>query len=427
MGAKMLKAVAISGGGKTAVADSARYRAARKAVNAGVVAGDDWRKRRMAFGTTTSMPNLQEFGMLPTRNWSRGSFEGYDKVAPVVCRDQWDVQNHPCAAHCPAPCAETYRVTAGEYAGISTEGPDYETIYAFGTNCGIDRLDAVIALEDLADELGLDTISAGVTLSFIMECFERGMLSESETAGFSISFGDHANALKALRMIASRSGLGHLMAEGTRRSAAQIGQNSEAFAMQAQGLELGGWGCRASFGQALAYAVSPRGGCHHDLGLPAKVEWGMPEATEPTGRGALVLHTAPIRIIHDSAIQCSFSGLYYGQDVLAELLASILGREIPVADLTKTGLRILNLERLVNVREGVSRATDRLPDRLLKEALPDGPRSGSTVPLETLKDDFYRLAGWDPLTGIPTRETLKELGLDEDKVVMNAFSDYVHS
>jgi aldehyde:ferredoxin oxidoreductase len=153
----------------------------------------------------------------------------------------------------------------------------------------------------------------------------------------------------------------------------------------------------------------------------------MPEATEVIGKGALVLHTAPIRIIHDSAIQCSFSGLFYGQDLLAEMLASILGTEISVAGLTRTGLRIFNLERLVNVREGVGRTSDRLPDRLLKEALPDGPRSGSTVPLEALKDDLYREAGWDPHTGVPTRATLIELGLDEDEVIMDAFSDYVRS
>jgi aldehyde:ferredoxin oxidoreductase len=420
MGSKLLKAVAISGPRKRPLRDVSALRQARKAAGAAVNAGDHWRKRRMTYGTTTSMPNLQQYGMLPTRNWQRGRNEAFDQIAPVVCRDRWDAENHPCAAYCPAPCAQTYHVREGEYKGRSTEGPDYETIYAFGSNCAINRLDAVIALEDLADEVGLDTISTGVTLSFVMECFDRGLLTVADTGGFEIAFGDHAGALQALELIASRTGFGTLMAEGSRRLAAHIGEGAQDFAMHAKGLELGGWGCRASFGQALQYIFGSRGGCHHDLGLPAKIEWELAEATQVEGRAEVLLHTAPIRIVHDSAIDCAFSSIYYGLPVLADLLSAALERELKVETLEQIGLRILTLERLISVREGVRRESDTLPGRLLQEPLPDGLRSGHTVPLEALKDGFYRAAGWDPRTGIPTLETLEQVGLSQDLELMAA-------
>jgi aldehyde:ferredoxin oxidoreductase len=278
-------------------------------------------------------------------------------------------------------------------------------------------------MDHLCDEMGLDTISAGVTLAFIMECFERGLLKGDDTGGLELSFGDHRGALEALKQIATRSGFGDLMAEGVRRCASHIGQGSEEFAMHAQGLELGGWGCRAAYGQALQCALSPRGGCHHDLGIPAKMEWGSPEATRVKGKGKLVIECASKRIVRDSAIQCAFAGLYFDLDLMAELLEAITGQPFDVPELMRIGERILNLERLLNLREGVNRSTDRLPKRLLAEPLPDGPRKGSTVPLERLKDDLYEAAGWDQATGLPTLETLRRLGLDEE--MMRVFSLYL--
>jgi aldehyde:ferredoxin oxidoreductase len=423
MGAKKLKAVVVSSEGMPPIADEEGYQAARRVQIRAVTANRRWRGQRKAFGTTTSMPNLQEYGMLPTRNWQRGSFEAFEEIGPMAFGDRWVGESNPCAPFCPAPCAKTYHVPKGDYAGLSSEGPDYETIYAFGTNCAIDRFDALIAMDHLCDEMGLDTISAGVTLAFIMECFERGLLKGDDTGGLELSFGDHRGALEALKQIATRSGFGDLMAEGVRRCASHIGQGSEEFAMHAQGLELGGWGCRAAYGQALQCALSPRGGCHHDLGIPAKMEWGSPEATRVKGKGKLVIECASKRIVRDSAIQCAFAGLYFDLDLMAELLEAITGQPFDVPELMRIGERILNLERLLNLREGVNRSTDRLPKRLLAEPLPDGPRKGSTVPLERLKDDLYEAAGWDQATGLPTLETLRRLGLDEE--MMRVFSLYL--
>jgi aldehyde:ferredoxin oxidoreductase len=153
------------------------------------------------------------------------------------------------------------------------------------------------------------------------------------------------------------------------------------------------------------------------------MEWGSPEATRVKGKGKLVIECASKRIVRDSAIQCAFAGLYFDLDLMAELLEAITGQPFDVPELMRIGERILNLERLLNLREGVNRSTDRLPKRLLAEPLPDGPRKGSTVPLERLKDDFYEAAGWDQATGLPTLETLRRLGLDEE--MMRVFSPYL--
>jgi aldehyde:ferredoxin oxidoreductase len=362
------------------------------------------------------MGALQEFGMLPTRNWQQGAFEHFERIAPQAHGDQraWHGESVPCAPLCPAPCARRYRVTQGEYAGTVSEGPDYETIYAFGSNCGVDRFDAIVAADRYCDEVGMDTISAGVVLGFAMECYERGLISERDLDGVALDFGDHQALLTMLRQIAERDGFGDLLSQGVRVCAQTIGRNSESFAMHAKGLELGGWGCRGTYGQALQYAVGSRGGCHHDLGLPAKTEYALPEATAVSGKGALLLSTASDRIARDSAIICAFSAQYGGLDLVANLLAGIWGRPVTPETLTQAGERILNLERMLNVREGITRDDDQLPTRLLKDPLPNGPRAGSTVPLEALKTEFYAAAGWDIDTGIPRPETLEQLGIDTE-------------
>ena len=416
MGSKGLKAVAVQGSGRPAVADPEALRAAARAVGGAVKERPDWAARRRRVGTTTAMENLQKYGMLPTRNWQRGSTDAFQGMAPVTFTGQeaWQGETLPCAPLCPAPCARGYRIVSGEYAGRGGEGPDYETIYALGINCGLDRFDAVVAADRVCDELGMDTISAGVVLGFVMECRQRGLISADDLDGVDLHFGDHAGMLALLPRIGLRQGCGEWLADGVRRIAARVGGGSEDFAMHAKGLELGGWGCRGANGQALQYAVGSRGGCHHDLGIPAKLEWGSPQALAVEGKGRLVLGTAADRIAHDSAVICSFSDQYADLDRLAAMYAAVWGQPVTSDDLLLAGERILNLERLLNVREGVDRQADQLPARLLREPLPDGPRAGATVPLEELKTEFYGAAGWDIATGIPLPETLDRLGIDAE-------------
>lgn len=414
LGSKNLKAVAVRGTGAVPLGDEAGFRAAARKVTGAVAARPEWVAKRRRIGTTSSMESLQKNGMLPTRNWQRGATEHLQRMAPTFFTglEPWLGATLPCAPLCPAPCARGYRITGGDLAGQSSEGPDYETIYALGINCDLDRFDAVVAADRLCDELGLDTISAGLTLSFFMECRERGLVTKADLDGIDLRFGDAAGILAMLPRIAAREGAGDLLARGVRQAAQVVGQGSAAFAMHAKGLELGGWGCRGVNGQALQYALGSRGGCHHDLGLPAKLEWSSPDAEGVAGKGRLVLGTAADRIAHDSAVICSFSDQYGDLETLAGMYAGVWGAAVSAEELLVAGERILNLERLINVREGITREQDRLPARLTDEPLPDGPRAGATVPLEALKDEFYAAAGWDLATGIPLPATLDRLGVD---------------
>jgi aldehyde:ferredoxin oxidoreductase len=306
-----------------------------------------------------------------------------------------------CGPFCPAPCGKISLVPSGEFAGATSAGPEYETLYALGSNCGVDRFDAIIHAEQLCDELGLDTISTGGALSFAMECFERGTIGKEDTDGIELNFGQVEAMMQFIRKIAYREGFGDLLAEGTRRASQKIGGGSESWAIQTKGLELGGFDCRGLFGQALQYALGSRGGCHHDLGIPGLAEIKTGRGKELKGKGQLLKDTLSERIAYDSAILCSFSSRILKMELLAKTLTAISGWEIKEKDLLLIAERIFTLERAFNIREGISRKEDRLPERLSLE-----------VPLDLLLDDFYEVAGWDKNSGIPLPETLKRLELD---------------
>jgi aldehyde:ferredoxin oxidoreductase len=206
-------------------------------------------------------------------------------------------------------------------------------------------------------------------------------------------------------------GFGKILARGTRYASEQIA-GSKGFAMHAKGLELGGYECRGSWGQALQFAINSRGGCHHGYGLPARTEVAKGIGMVLENKGNEIKNAANRRIICDSLIVCSFSqSTIYNDAVTAEMFSALLGREWTVADLMTAGERIQNMERLFNAREGLTRADDQLPDRLTREPKADGPSKGKVVPLEELKDDYYRAMGWDLSTGLPGEEKLRELGI----------------
>jgi aldehyde:ferredoxin oxidoreductase len=418
MGSKQLKGLVIRGTRPRTLQNAEGFREAVRTITRAIAGRSEWAQKRRRLGTTTSLAALQEYGMLPTRNWQREMFDGFDKLAPVKHsgEEPWKGESISCAPLCPAPCAREYTVTGGEYAAAASQGPDYETLYALGSNCGIDRFDALVAADRLCDELGMDSMSAGGVVGFAMECYERGLIGPAELGEVDLRFGNHAALIPVLQCMARREGFGNLLAQGVKRCAEVIGRGSEAFAMHAKGLELGGWGCRGAYGQALQYALGSRGGCHHDLGLPAKVEYAAPDATTIPGKGKLVLRKGAERMALDSAIVCSFAEQYVNLGAIGNLISSIIGVEWSPETLMEVGERILNLERLINIREGVGRAADQLPRRLLDEPLPDGPRRGSTVPLEQLKTEFYATAGWDMDTGIPLPGTLARLDLGSEIV-----------
>ncbi len=412
MGSKNLKAVAVHGSGEVPIPDPARMKEAQRFVNKQLAAAPDFTAARRKYGTRGGMVMLNSAGILPTRQWHSGQYKDVQSFARDRIREQWIVSGESCAPYCPSPCYHWTAVRQGEYAGATAFGPEYETIYAFGSNLANPRFDSIIAVDDLCDLMGMDTMSAGLTIGWATECYERGLLSKKDCDGIEMKYGNHKILLELVHKIAYRQGVGDLLAEGSKRAAAKVGQGSDAWAMTSKGMEFGGYECRGSWGQAIQYAFSHRGGCHHDLGLPARIELGAPEATRVEGRGDAVKAAACRRIIFDSSVTCTFPIDVLGLESSAVLLSAALGENIDSAKLYEIGERVLNTERLFNSKAGFGRADDRLPQRLLDEPLPDGPNRGKVVPLEALKDEFYASCGWDPRTGFPKPETLKRLKID---------------
>ncbi|MEW6672677.1 MAG: aldehyde ferredoxin oxidoreductase family protein [Thermodesulfobacteriota bacterium] len=411
MGAKKLKGIVISGDKKARPFDPEKFKAVQRQIIKGLDENSEWARRRHNFGTGEDMPWMNRFGMLPTRNWQSGSFDENKLagIAPTLNKDRWPRKNIACGPFCPNPCSHFIRIVDGPYKGAHADGPEYETMYAFGSNCSIDKFDAVVAAGQICDENGIDTISAGLTVSFLMECFEKGLIDASHTDGIALKFGDDAAALQCLKKIAERDGAGHLWGEGTRRLAEHIA-GSDAFAMHCKGLEMGGYESRGFYGQALQFAINPKGGDHHAFGLPARAEAIAGTNRNIRGKGEEIKKTAIDRIIGDSLVLCCFPRKIT-VPLYTDLITALTGISLGADELGRVGWRILTMERLFNTREGLRRKDDLLPKRLLSEPLPEGPSKGSTVPLEKLKDDAYAALGWDIDTGVPNSSLLTELGI----------------
>jgi len=255
----------------------------------------------------------------------------------------------------------------------------------------------------------------GVTLAFAMECFEKGIITGEDTGGEEIRFGQTHLLAKLIRDTAYRQGFGELLSQGTKRMAEKFGKGSEAFAMHAKGLELGGYDPRGAKSLALVYACGSRGGCHKSGGscnAQALEELPTGEARfSNEGKAALTKAIRENRVLADSAILCVFPQKAISDETISELLNAATGFNWSVDDLYAIGERGSNIERAFNVREGLCRKWDTLPHRLLTDSVRSGPTKGQVVELDTLLNDFYRLCDWDIETGIPIPDKLNELGL----------------
>jgi len=411
MGSKRLKGIVVTGSAKTEPANKDGLKAVRMAIADKIKANRDWVESRRNFGTGEHMVKLSELGALPARNWNSGQFEGVEEICPATNKGQWPLKNISCAPLCPTICSHYAEVKRGPYKGAHCDGPEYQTLYAFGSNCAVDKYDAIIAAAQICDEYGLDTISAGVTIGFAMECFERGLIGLNDTNGIELRFGNDQAMIAVLKKLAVGEGFGAHLAEGVKRLSVKI-KGSEAFAMHSKGLELGGYECRGLTGQALQFAINNRGGCHHGYGIPALREAFDGTRTQMEGKAELVKDWAIHTILRDSIPVCMFSRLMLPNQMLVNVVSCLFGRPWSYQDLEKVGIRVMCQERLFNMREGITRKDDMLPARLLKEPKPDGPTKGATVPLEELKGAYYQAMGWDLSSGNPPESVLDELEID---------------
>jgi len=311
-------------------------------------------------------------------------------------------------------CEHVAVINDGAFKGTAVR-VDYESLWALGPYCGVGELEAIIKAIELCDLYGLDTISTGVTIGFAMECFEKGFISEADTGGLKLSFGDANALLSMVELIALRKRVGDVLAEGVKAASEKLG--GKEFAMHVKGVEMTGYDSRGLKTAALGYAVSRRGAHHQTHGaygpdLSGKVDRFKAEK----GRGKLVVEGEDRYVIFDSLTFCKFTrGAWSGLEEIAEVYRLVTGFQTSASELIKTAERINNLARIYNLREGLKKSDDTLPPRIMKDPIPEGPAKGSKISQEELNllvNDYYEARGWDE-RGRPKPEKLKELGLEE--------------
>ena len=410
MGSKKLKAIVASGKLRPEIHDPERYKQIVRRI-ANTYKESLPIKLFGARGTTHHVNGLNARQIYPTRNFQTGSFEDHKFVNADKLYKEFVSKRVTCHA-CTVRCRRESVLKDGQFGDVQTEGPEYETLWGFGGNCGNKSLEAVIAANDLCLEYGLDTISTSMVISFAMECFEKGFLKTTDTDGLMMTFGNAEAMVALIHKIARREGIGDVLANGTKSAAEQIGNGAELFAMQVKGLELAGYDPRGAKGMGLGYATSPRGACHERgylLNEVVRDEPGVDRYSEE-GKGYLVKVTQDTVAVKDALGFCVLSSAGTSIEDLAGLFSAATGLDHRAEDLLLAGERICNLERLFNLREGFTWLDDSLPERLLKEAIRGTDGNDHTVDLERLRDDYYAARGWDP-KGVPLRETLERLGL----------------
>lgn len=422
MGAKRLKAVAARGRTAVPVADEEGVRELARWMR------DHWREkseRMHDLGTSGGLLDLNQSGALPTRNFQDGQFAGADKISGEAMRDTILIDRGGCYA-CPLRCKRVVEVKDEEYqVDPAYGGPEYETIGSFGSNCGVDDLRAIAKANELCNAYGLDTISAGMAVSFAMECFENGLLTLEDTGGLELTFGNAAAMVEITRQICEREGLGDLLAEGPTRAAKKIGPAAQAFVLDVKGQPFPMHECRTRHGQALGYAVSPTGADHMhnfwDGGLsktPLSQDLqslGIYESVPQTELNPHKVRAYTIsttwRWVANHFGQCMF--LPWSRDQIVQLVRTITGWRTNIYELMKVAERGVTMARVFNLREGLSRADDVLPLRVQSPHV-SGTLNEKPVDPEALQEAitlFYGMMGWDPETGEPTEAKLHELDI----------------
>lgn len=421
MGSKNLKAIALRGDQQMTIADDESFKVARKRMLDAMKDSPVLYSEFAKVGTSGNVDNCTALGIFPAKNWTATGEHDYPETIGSQAVATRGVGRTACAG-CPVACSQMRLAQAGPYAGVMTEGPEYETLYSFGGVTGVDDPDAIIAADRMSDEFGLDTMSAGVTIAFAMELFERGILTVADTGGMDLSFGNHESMIKLLHMMGEREGLGDLLADGVRVAARKIGQGSEKYALHVKGLELPAYDVRGAKGHGLGYATSYTG-ADHNKGYAIQEIFGLPfpyavDRFAVEGKGKLTMWNQDARTaVGDCPTMCIFmldtSVAPFLFENTADLMKGVTGLDLTPDDVQRVGERVNNLAKVFNTMAGLTRADDDLPERLKTEPIPAGPAKGqliSQLDLDQMLDEYYEARGWRA-DGVPTRAKLEELRL----------------
>jgi len=427
MGSKKLKAVAVRGTGKLPLADPAQVGALARWMR------DNYRDlmgKLADLGTGVSTVPYSRSGALPVRNFRDGHLDGADVLGREGLAETVVVRMESCYA-CAVGCKKVAALDEPYPVDPAYGGPEYETATGLGSNCGVTDVYAVTKASERCNALGLDSISAGGTIAFAMECFEEGLLTPEDTGGLDVRFGNAEVMLQLLELIAARQGIGNLLAEGTKRAAERIGGpgssvprtegGAERFAVHVKGQEMPYHDPRIQHGLGLGYAISYTGADHmhnvfdsdyeHEAGMgsvrnlgvlePMPATWLGPEKVRAVIYGSLRQH------LDNCLCLCNF--LPYRNDQVVEAVRAVTGWDTNVWELWKAAERLVTMARAFNVRQGFTPADDRLPPRMAEPLGPGAPIDPAAV--EAALRLYYEMMGWDPVTGVPRAAKLYELGI----------------
>ena len=425
MGSKNLKAIAVRGGKLPEMADPDKIREMAQWMGRNFYEGAKLANKGFSdFGTGAAMEAFNEVGNVPTNNFAEGYFANISKISPKTIAQTVRIGMEGCAA-CPVRCKKIVGFDEPYKVDPRNGGPEYESLGSLGACCGVDDLKAVCKANELCNLYGLDTISAGVAISFAMECFENEILTTKDTGGIELRFGNAEALLQVIELIARREGIGDLLAEGSKKAAEKLGRGAEEFAMQVKGLEIPMHEPRLKQGMGLMYAVEPVGADHQAGFQDPMFTSESPQMQHLRGAGAVgptaIDDLGPTKVANakaahlfalflDSAVRCQFVPWMMNDDVA--IIRAATGWDFTVHEALRVGERVENLARIFNYREGFTAADDKLPKRFFS-----GTRQGALkntaidpVALQNAIQTYYAMMGWDE-SGRPTRVKLEELGI----------------
>jgi aldehyde:ferredoxin oxidoreductase len=410
MGAKKLKAIAMRGRREIPLALPEAFARSRRRINIDLRDDNLSRSMRVA-GTSSGTDYFEYLGEMPQRYFTAGVFEGTSRLSGAEMAET--ILHGVSACHgCVIACGRVVRLEDGK----DRKGPEYETIIGFGPNLWIDDLPTITRLGEWCDRYGLDTISTSNVIGLAFLLSERGILSEADTGGRSLRWGDAGAAEGLIHEIARREGFGALLSEGARALAIRFGVPH--LAAEVRNLEVPYHDPRGSSGMALVYATSPRGACHNQSDFfmvdtsgqtVEEIGLGMMDRFAGAEKAANVARHQDWRTVFSSLVMCQFSNL--DATTILELVNQATGFEYTLRELVEVGERGWNLKRLINFRLGSTREDDRLPPILLTP-LPEGGAAGYVPDLQAMLERYYAARGWDATDGMPTRECLRRLRIE---------------
>lgn len=410
MGSKNLKAIVVKGTKKVALYDEERTKTTSSEKTSILLKDPVAGGGLPTYGTAVLVNIINENGIHPVRNFQLAYTDQADKISGEALTENALIRKNPCY-RCPIACGRWVKLKNGTECG----GPEYETLWSFGSDCDIYDLDAVNTANMLCNEYGLDTISAGATIAAAMELYQRGYIKDEELAadGLSLNWGDADAMLGWTKKMGLREGFGDKMADGSFRLCEAYG--APEFSMTVKKQELPAYDPRGVQGHGITYAANNRGGCHIKGYMINPEILGYPEKLD---RLALDGKPAYAKVFHDltavidSLGLCIFTTFGLGLTDYTQMYNAVVGDVYNDETLLQAGDRIWTLEKIFNLKAGLTKADDTLPKRLLQDPIPEGPSKGNIHHLDVLLPEYYSVRGWDA-DGIPTAETLKTLGLEE--------------